>query len=114
MSQSNGYKRFRSSIDTFNHGTSTPQAPKTKIFPRASTPNRFSLEPFDQSTLPVPAPTRPKPVVQQKISRKRRQHRSKQQLQIYVDHIILIQQEKQTCSHCHRKKSNSKRILGVL
>ena len=113
MAQSQGYKRFRSSINTINHGTSTPQAPEKKIFPRASTPNRRSIDFIDQQTLPVPSP-RPKPTVHRKIHRKRRQHRLDQQYQIYVDQIIFIQQQRKSCSHCHCKKSNSARIIGVL
>lgn len=109
MSQSQGYKRFRSSIDTINHGTSTPQAPKTKVFPRASTPNRRSIE---QPTMPVPvsSPPRVKPTVHRKISRK---HRS-QRYQIYVDQIILIQRERKSCSRCHGKTRHSQRVIGIL
>lgn len=118
MSQSQGYKRFRSSINTIHHGTSTPQSSNDKIFPRASTPNRRSIDRFDQQTIPViPSPRpNPKATVHHKIHKKRRQHqtRSTHQYQIHIDQIILIQQQKKSCSHCHCKKSKSQQILGVL
>jgi hypothetical protein len=113
MSQSQGYKRFRSSIDTVNHGTSTPQTTKKSVFPRASTPNFRTIDQIEQ-TVPVPSPACPKPLSHPKIHRKNRQHRSRRHYQIYIDQIILIQQEKNSCSHCHKKKVRSQRILGVL
>jgi hypothetical protein len=114
MAQSQGYKRFRSSINTINYGTSTPQTTSTKIFPRASTPNRRSINPIEQPTIPVPFSPRSKGTVHHKIHKKRRQNRSNQQYQIHIDHIILIQQQKKPCSHCHCKKTKSQQIIGVL
>jgi hypothetical protein len=114
MAQSQGYKRFRSSIDTIHHGTSTPQTSSNKIFPRASTPNRRSIERIEQQTIPVPSP-RPKVTVHHKIHKKRRQPRSNHHYQIHIDHIILVQQQqKKSCSRCHCKKTKSQQILGVL
>ena len=114
MSQSQGYKRFRSSIKTIHQGTSTPQTSSKRIFPRASTPNRRSIERFQQPTMPVIQSPRATVVVPQKIHKKRRQHRSKHQFQIHIDHIILVQQQKRSCSRCHCKKDKSPQILGVL
>lgn len=114
MAQSQGYKRFRSSINTFNYGTSTPQAPSNKIFPRSSTPNSRSIDQFEQQTIPVSCSPRSKVTVHHKIHKKRRQHRSKHQYHIHVDHIILIKQQKKPCLHCHCEKTKSQRILGIL
>lgn len=117
MSQSQGYKRFRSSINTMNYGTSTPQTTKSKIFPRASTPNPHPLDFFDQPTVPVPMPSsspRPKVNMRQKVSRQRHQRRSNRQYQIYIDQIILVQGEKKLCSHCRCKKTRSERVIGIL
>ena len=116
MSQSNGYKRFRSSIKMINQATSTPQTTKrteTTIFPRASTPNPNPLNFYDQPTVPVAPIVSPRP--HPKIVRKRRQHRSKHhQFQIYVDQIIFIGREKTLCSNCQCKKRRSQRVIGVL
>ena len=115
MAQSQGYKRFRSSINTIYNGTSTPQTTSNKIFPRASTPNRHSIQPIEQATIPVPSSTpRAKASVHHKIHKKRRQNRPNHQYQIHIDHIVLIQQQRKTCSHCHCKKTKSQQILGVL
>ena len=114
MSQSQGYKRFRSSINTIHQGTSTPQSSNSRIFPRSSTPNRRSIEHIQQKTIPVLPSPRPTVAVPHKIHKKRRQHRSRHQYQIHIDHIILVQQEKRSCSRCHCKKSKSQQILGVL
>ncbi|CAM4918533.1 unnamed protein product [Rotaria socialis] len=114
MAQSQGYQRFRSSVDTLYNGTSTPQATNIKIFPRASTPNPRSMDQIEQQTIPVSISPRSKIVVHHKIHRKRRQHRSTHHYQIHIDHIILVQQQKKPCSHCHCKKSKSQRILGIL
>lgn len=110
MSQSQGYKRFRSSIKTIHQGTSTPQTSSKRIFPRASTPNRRSIE---QPTMPVIPSPRATVIVPQKVHKKRRQHRSKHQFQIHIDHLILVQQQKRSCSRCRCKKSKSPQILGV-
>ena len=115
MAQSQGYKRFRLSINTIHQGTSTPQTSSNKIFPRASTPNRRSIERIEQPTIPLVLSPRPTGIVHNKIHKKRRQRRSNPHYQIHIDHIILIQQQqKKTCSRCHCKKSKSQQILGVL
>lgn len=114
MAQSQGYKRFRSSINTMHQGTSTPQTSHNRIFPRASTPNRRSVEHFEQQTIPVLPSPRPTLTVPHQIHKKRRQHRSKPQYQIHIDHIILVQQQKRSCSRCRCKKSKSPQIIGVL
>ena len=113
MSQSQGYKRFRSSIKTIHQGTSTPQTSANKIFPRASTPNRRSIKQMDQPTVSVVPSPRFTTKTHQKVSKKR-QHRSKPHYHIHIDHIVLIQQQQKPCSHCHCKKSKSQQILGVL
>ena len=106
MAQSQGYKRFRSSVNTIHQGTSTPQASNNKIFPRASTPNRRSIEHLEQPTIPVVPSPRPTVTVHHKIHKKRRHPRSNQHYQIHIDHIILIQQQRRkSCSRCHCKKS---------
>ena len=115
MAQSQGYKRFRSSVNTINHGTSTPQTSSNKIFPRASTPNHRLLDTFEQPTIPVPFSPRPKATtVHHKIHKKRQPRRSNHPYQIHIDHIILIQQQKKSCSHCHCKKTKSQQIIGIL
>jgi hypothetical protein len=116
MAQSQGYKRFSSSINTIHQGTSTPQTSNNKIFPRASTPNRRSIEQIEQPTIPVVPSPRSTAAVHHKIHKKRRQHRSNPHYQIHIDHIILIQQrqQKKSCSRCHCKKTKSQQILGVL
>ncbi|CAF0773824.1 unnamed protein product [Rotaria sordida] len=115
MAQSQGYKRFRSSINTVYHGTSTPQTSNNKIFPRASTPNPRSIDPIEQQTIPVVSSPRSKMTVHHKIHKKRRQHRpNNHQYQIHIDHIVLIQQQKKPCSHCHCKKTKAQRIIGIL
>ncbi|CAF0932498.1 unnamed protein product [Adineta steineri] len=115
MAQSQGYKRFRSSINTVYNGTSTPQTPTNKIFPRSSTPNPHFKEPIIEQTIPVPISSpRPNMTVHNKIHKKQRQHRrSHHRYQIHIDHIILIQQQRKSCSHCHCKKTKSQQILGV-
>ncbi len=114
MAQSQGYKHFRSSINTIHHGTSTPQTASNKIFPRASTPNRRSIDRFEQKTIPVIPSPHPKVTVNHKIHKKRRQYRSNHHYQINIDQIILIQQQKKSCSHCHCKKTKARQILGIL
>jgi len=114
MAQSQGYKRFRSSVNTIYHGASTPQTPSNKIFPRASTPNPRSIGPIEEQTIPVPSSPHPKVPVHHKIHKKQRQHRrSHHHYQIHIDHIILIQQQGKSCSHCHCKKTKSQQILGI-
>ena len=114
MAQSQGYKRFRSSINTIHQGTSTPQTSHSKIFPRSSTPNRRSIEHIEQATIPVVPSPHPVIKTHHKVSKKqRRQHRSNPHYQIHIDHIVLIQQQK-PCSRCHCKKRKSRQILGVL
>ena len=115
MAQSHGYKRFRSSINTVDHATSTPQTPNTKNFPRASTPNPRTTELNEQQVIAVPcSSSRRKMSVHHKIHKKRRQHCSNHRYQVHIDHIILIQQQKKPCSHCHCKKTKSQRVLGIL
>jgi hypothetical protein len=114
MAQSQGYKRFRSSIKSIHHGTSTPQTINNKIFPRASTPNPRYIDPIEQQTVPVPSSPCPKMINPHKIHRKRRHSRSSHHYRIHIDRIILIQQEKSSCAHCHCKKTKSQHILGVL
>jgi len=114
MAQSQGYKHFRLSINTIHRGTSTPQTSSNKIFPRASTPNRRSIDRFEQQTVPVVTSPHPKVTSHNKIHKKRRQHRSNHHYQIHIDNIILIQQQKKSCSHCNCKKTKSQLILGVL
>lgn len=114
MAQSQGYKRFRSSINTIYHGTSTPQASTSKIFPRASTPNPRSIDPMEQQTIPVSSSPHSKVILHHKIHKKRRQSRSNHHYQIHIDHIVLVQPQKKLCSHCHCKKTKSQRVLGIL
>ena len=116
MAQSQGYKRFRSSINTVYHGTSTPQTSNNnKIFPRASTPNSHRKDEHVEQTIPVVRTPHSKVTVHDKIQKKPRQSRhSHRRYQIYVDHIVFIQQQQKSCSHCHCKKRKSQHILGVL
>ncbi|UJR34078.1 hypothetical protein I4U23_021488 [Adineta vaga] len=115
MAQSQGYKRFRSSINTIYNGTSTPQTPNNKIFPRASTPNPHRKDEILEQTIPIVRISHSKITGHQKRHKKPRQHRrSHNPYRIHIDHIILIQQQQKSCSHCHCKKSKSQQILGIL
>jgi hypothetical protein len=111
MAQSQGYKRFLSSVNSIHHGTSTPQTSNNRIFPRASTPNSRSIDQI------IPAPSSPQSnrIIRKKIHKKRRrQHRSNHyQHQVYIGHIVLIQQDKKSSSNCHCKKRKSQNILGI-
>ncbi|CAF0947010.1 unnamed protein product [Adineta ricciae] len=113
MAQSQGYKRFRSSINTIYHGTSTPQTSNSnRIFPRASTPNSHRKDKHVEQTIPVVRTPHSKVTVHDKVQKKPRH--SHRRYQIYVDHIVFIQQQQKSCSHCHCKKRKSQHILGVL
>ena len=65
--------------------------------------------------MPVPFTPRAKVSTHDKIHKKPRQHRrrSHHPYQIHIDHVVFIQQQQKSCSHCHCKKSKSQQILGV-
>lgn len=80
MAQSQGYKRFLSSINSNDHGTSTPQPFKNKIYPCSSTPNIRSIPVLSVKT---------------KVHKKRCSR-------ISINHIILIS-EGESC-YCKKSK----------
>ncbi len=91
MAQSQGYKRFLSSINNNHYGTSTPQTRKDKTYPRSSTPNTHSI------------PVLPSTIIHYRKIQKNRYYSTHPR--VYINRIILIPHEKS----CYCKKN----ILGI-